>query len=226
MSDIARIASVGLGGIAVLAVVYLLCAYLIIPAIWSNYERQPKLAAFTLRSVTRQGIPGDPMNVGLVGSRAHVVAAMSQAGWHAADAITVRSSVDIGIAVVLDRAYADAPISNLFFEGRRQDLAFEKAATKSPSQRHHVRFWRALDQGVESREVWIGSASFDRGVGFSHDTGQITHHIAPDLDAERDFLIASLAEAGVLSDVYTVDGVGPTLFGRNGGGDPYLPTAS
>jgi hypothetical protein len=79
-----------------------------------------------------------------------------------------------------------------------------------------------LDQGVESREVWIGSASFDRGVGFSHDTGQITHHIAPDLDAERDFLIASLAEAGVLSDVYTVDGVGPTLFGRNGGGDPYF----
>jgi hypothetical protein len=221
MHHAARLLSLALSVLALLGVVYLLGAYLVVPAIWSHYERQPGLARLTLCTVTKQGIPGDPMNVGLIGSRAQVVTAMTQAGWHAADPITVRTSLDIGVDVVLKRAYADAPVSSLFFDGRRQDLAFERAVTRSPAERHHVRFWRVLEQGIEGREVWIGAASFDRGVGFSHDTGQITHHIAPDLDAERDFLMASLADAGVLSDTYVVDGVGPTLFGRNGGGDPY-----
>jgi hypothetical protein len=59
-------------------------------------------------------------------------------------------------------------------------------------------------------------------VGFSHDTGQITHHIAPDLDAERDALMQDLSKAGVASSVYRVSGRGPTLAGRNGGGDRYF----
>jgi hypothetical protein len=55
----------------------------------------------------------------------------------------------------------------------------------------------------------------------SHTTGQITHHIGPDIDAERDHLIASLAAAGQLEIEYAVSGVEPTLDGRNGGGDRY-----
>jgi hypothetical protein len=58
-------------------------------------------------------------------------------------------------------------------------------------------------------------------VGFSHTTGEVTHHIAPDIDAERNLLIADLAAAGRLTAVYQVTGIGPTLYGRNGGGDPY-----
>ena len=33
-----------------------------------------------------------------------------------------------------------------------------------------------------------GGATFDERVGLSHTTGQITHHIAPDVDTERDHL--------------------------------------
>jgi hypothetical protein len=33
---------------------------------------------------------------------------------------------------------------------------------------------------------WLGAATFDTRVGFSHTTGQVTHHIGPDVDAERD----------------------------------------
>src|SRR5262249_46922219 len=82
--------------------------------------------------------------------------------------------------------------------------------------------WLTLDKGVEGRPVWLGSSSFDRGVGLSHDTGQITHHIGPDLDRERDFLIGTLVDAGIVSSTYEVAGIGPTLHGRNGGGDPYF----
>lgn len=56
----------------------------------------------------------------------------------------------------------------------------------------------------------------------SHDTGQITHHIGPDVDAERDTVIADLKKAGVLASSFEMEGRGPTSHGRNGGGDPYF----
>ena len=79
-----------------------------------------------------------------------------------------------------------------------------------------------LEKGAERRPVWLGSATFDRGVGISHYTGQITHHIAPNIDAERDLAIAELSRAGVLMQIYQVGGVGPTVNGHNGEGDRYF----
>ncbi|MBN9000581.1 MAG: LssY C-terminal domain-containing protein [Rhizobiales bacterium] len=103
----------------------------------------------------------------------------------------------------------------------REDLAFEKQVGGSADQRHHVRLWRVLERGVEDRPVWLGDAAFDRGVGVSHYTGAVTHHIAPDIDAERATLATDLEAAGMVTAKYQVTGVGPTLVGRNGGGDPY-----
>lgn len=207
--------------VAAILALYGLVAYLILPAVWYDYEHQPGLAGRNMVTATAQGIPGDPLNVGVVGSKEQVTYAMSLAGWKPADAITLRSSIDIGLSVVLDRPYADAPVSSLYLDGRRQDLAFERPDGRSADRRHHVRLWHILEKGVEGHGVWLGSASFDRGVGVSHDTLQITHHIDPDLDRERNFVIASLSKAGVVSQTYQVTGTGPTLNGRNGEGDPY-----
>ena len=96
---------------------------------------------------TAQGIPGDPINVGLVGAKADVLCAMHAAAWYPADPITFRSSVEIIGSVVLDRPYRDAPVSSLFYDGRREDLAFEKPDGTSADRRQHVRFLG----GVESR---------------------------------------------------------------------------
>lgn len=170
---------------------------------------------------TAQGIPGDPINVGVVGSKPDVLCAMHAAGWYPADPITLRSSLEIVGSVVLDRPYRDAPVSTLFYEGRREELAFEKPEGRSADRRQHVRFWEVLKQGEEGRPVWLGAATFDRRVGFSHYTGQVTHHIAPDIDAERERLTNDLKAARVVEAIYEVSGVGPTLLGRNGEGDPY-----
>jgi hypothetical protein len=78
-----------------------------------------------------------------------------------------------------------------------------------------------LERGQEGRAVWLGAATFDRGVGFSHDDARVTHHIAPDIDAERDLLVADLKSARVVQTIYEVTGIGPTVNGRNGGGDRY-----
>jgi hypothetical protein len=207
--------------IAIILGGYGIIAYIVLPLIWTHYEHQKGLAGLTMLTQTVQGIPGDAINVGLVGSKDDVVCAMHAAAWYPADPITWRSSLEIVGSVVLDRPYRDAPVSSLFYEGRREDLAFEKPDGRSADRRHHVRFWEVLKQGEEGRPVWLGSVTFDRSVGLSRLTGQVTHHIAPDIDSERDGLTDDLKAAKVVLAIYEVSGIGPTLHGRNGEGDPY-----
>lgn len=205
----------------VIVLIWLLAAYVILPALWRHYEHQPILETAPKTSLTAQGIPGDPLNVGLIGNELELVRAMVESGWDAADAVTLRSSLRIASSVIRDRPYPDAPVSPLFVFGRKQDLAFEKPAGKSASHRHHVRFWKSPELGRGGVPLWIGAVTFDRSVGLSHRTGQITHHIGPDIDAERQALFADLSRGGWLIELFQVTGVGSTVLGRNGGGDPY-----
>jgi len=209
--------------LSLLAIVlaYAALAYLVLPAFWTHYEHQKGLASLPMVTRTAQGIPGDAINAGLIGNEKEVLCAMNAARWFPADRVTFRSSIEIAGSVLLDRAYPDAPVSPLFYLGRHEDLAFEKPAGKSADRRHHVRFWKVLDKGEEQRPVWLGAVTFDKGVGVSHFTGAVTHHIDADIDAERDGLVADIEEAGMATAKYQVTGVGPTLNGRNGGGDPY-----
>ena len=201
---------------------YLLFAYLILPSLWRHYEHQKELDGLPMVTTTAQGIPGDPINIGLVGSREDILCAMREAGWYAADPVTWKSSVEISGSVLLDHPYPHAPVSPLFYAGRAEDLAFEKPVGTSADQRHHVRLWMVLTDGAEGRPVWLGAATFDRSVGLSRYTGAITHHIAPDIDLDRDLIESSLQEAGMITARYQVMGIGPTLLGRNGGGDSYF----
>ena len=202
-------------------IVYLLLAYLILPAVWTHHEHEPGLASLPMVTRTGDGIPGDALNVGLVGNKEDITRAMHAAEWFPADPITLRTSIEIVGSVMLDRPYHDAPVSPLYYQGKKEQLAFEKPDGKSADRRHHVRLWQVLERGADGRPVWLGSITFDRGVGLSHDTGQVTHHIGPNIDAERDLLMHDLREAGMVEAFFQISGIGPTLFGRNGEGDPY-----
>ncbi|MBP5975774.1 LssY C-terminal domain-containing protein [Brasilonema sp. CT11] len=200
---------------------YLLLAYLVLPALWRHYEHNSKLEHSPKTTQTAQGIPGDPLNVGLVGTKVEVVQAILAAGWYPADPITFNSSLGIAKSVLLKRPYPNAPVSNLYFLGRKQDLAFELPVGNSAKERHHVRLWQTNNLSADGRPLWVGSATFDTSVELSRFTGQITHHIDSNIDAERDNFIQSLEKAHLVSNLYQVTGVGATLFGRNGGGDWY-----
>ena len=213
--------TITLAAIGATFLAYALFAYVALPSVWTRYEHQKRLAGLPMVTRTDQGIPGDPINIGLVGTKDDVLCAMHAAGWYPADPITWRSSLRIVGSVVLNRPYPSAPVSKLTYQGRLEDLAFEKPSGKSARRRHHVRFWEALASEQEGRSVWLGAATFDRGVGLSHYTGQVTHRISPDIDAERDTLIDDLKNAHVVQAIYQVSGVGPTLNGRNGEGNRY-----
>jgi LssY C-terminus len=202
---------------------YLAVAYGLLPLVWTEVERgrHPALDGLPKVTLNADGIPADPLNVALVGDKGEVVAAMLAAQWHPADPITLRTSLKIAESVVFHRPDPDAPVSPLYVFGRKQDLAFEHDVGGSADKRHHVRWWRADSPDASGRPLWIGDATFDRDAGISHRTGQITHHIAPNIDAERDQLMADLAEAGQLAGRYEWPGIGATQDGRNAGGDRY-----
>jgi hypothetical protein len=205
---------------AMVILLYLLVAYVLAPLVWKrDIRRHPALFAAPRLTHTPDGIPGDPINVALLGSESSVIQAMTKAKWDPADALTFRSSVRIAVDSVFRRPDDDAPVSTLELFGRKQDLAFEQPVGNSPRQRHHVRFWH-WDQLHDGREVWFGAVTFDERVGLSHTTGEVTHHIGADLDAERDRLIAGLQQAGATQEVYWLDGF-QQLQGKNGGGDPW-----
>ncbi|WP_224404944.1 LssY C-terminal domain-containing protein [Afifella sp. IM 167] len=212
---------VGRTVIVVLAL-YLLAAYLLIPLAWERYASgHPSFDDNPRLTRTSDGHPGDPLNVGLIGTEAEIFFVMKAAKWLDARPLGIVSDLEIAADTILGRPDDNAPMSNLYLFDRKEDLAFEKPVGENPRRRNHVRLWRtgAEDGG---RPVWIGAASYDARVGFSHTTGQVTHHIAPDVDTERDRLMAELEATGKLSDVYKVSGFHKVLEGTNGGGDPWF----
>jgi LssY C-terminus len=207
----------------VLIVGYLVVAYVVLPMVWLRYTRHhPGLADIPNVTHTVDGIPGDPLNVALIGTETDLNRIMVAAQWYPADLLTLRSRLEIAAAAVFEHPYDDAPVSNLYLWGRKEDLAFEQPVGNDPRQRHHVRFWRSDKLDPDGRPVWVGAAIFDQRVGLSHTTGQITHHTAPDIDAERDKLFADLQHTGDLTEVWFIDDFHHIRQGRNGGGDPWF----
>jgi hypothetical protein len=206
----------------VLLILYGVAAYFVVPSLWTRYMRHhPSLDDIPGVTRTKAGIPGDPLNVALIGTETDVKRIMLAGGWYPADPLTLRSCLAIAADTVLKRPFDDAPVSNLYLFGRKEDLAFEQPVGDNPRKRHHVRFWRSEKRDPDGRPVWLGSATYDSCVGLSHTTGQITHHIAANVDAERNHLFSTLRATGDLSEVYSVAGFHKKLKGRNGGGDPW-----
>jgi hypothetical protein len=208
--------------LAVALGVYFLVAYILMPTFWKRYERRhPAIGETPNVTRTSDDHPGDPINVGLIGSESDLKRIMLAAGWSPADPLGWRSDVKIAADTVLKRPYDEAPVSNLFLFGRKEDLAFEQPVGDDPRQRHHVRFWKSAKCDDQGNPLWVGSVTYDRRVGLSHTTGQITHHIAADVDAERDRLFDELKKTGDLAGVQIIDDFHKVKHGRNGGGDAW-----
>jgi hypothetical protein len=203
------------GGLVSFVLLYAATVNIAVPLIWGSPER-PAAAAMLTR--TPQGGAGDPINIGLVGVREEILKAFAAARWHPADPETTRSSLGAGIRVVFDRPYSDAPVSTLLYEGRRQDLAFERLVAESADRRHHLRLWRTEKTGADGRPLWLGAASYDRTMG---NLLQFTNHAGSDMDVERDRVVTDLQKAGVVVSMSEIQGIGATENRRGSSGDIY-----
>ena len=181
----------------------------------------PALARSPRHATTARGHQGDAVNVAFIGTEQDLHRALAAAGWYAADPITLATSIRIAADCVLRKPYPHAPVSDLYLWGRTQDAAFEQPVGDSPAQRHHVRFWRSRELDDRGRPLWLGAATFDERVEISRTTGGVTHKIAPDIDRERNKLLADALAASALDGYYWVEQFHLRAEGRNGGGDPY-----
>jgi len=201
-------------------VVWVLAAYVLLPRLNRVLSGLYVPDYFIGRTRTVDGLLGDPVNLAVAGSTEELRRAMLAAGWTEPDPVTLRSSWRIARDSVMRRSYPAAPVSPLFVFSRKQTLAFELEVDGSPAQRHHVRFWSCpegwkLPGGFDVDLV--GAATFDRRVGLSLFTFQITHKIAENTDQERDLVVAALARGG--ASVHTIRHFSTGYHSRNGGGD-------
>ena len=147
---------------------------------------------------------------------------MVAAGWVRADPITLRTSWGIIVSSLLRRSYPAAPVSNLMLFGRKQSFAYQKEVEGNPSQRHHIRFWYCPHGWVlpgGGHVDWLAAATYDRAVGLSVLTLQVTHKIDADIDIERDYVVDDLRWANEAAELEIWPDFFASYHDKNGGGD-------
>jgi LssY C-terminus len=205
--------------ILALALTYGIGAYIILPRVVRvglKIAQRKRVPRFT---ITGDGLPGDPINLVLIGTRQQLCAAFAAAGWSEADRLGLASSWHMVRAFVFKSPYATAPFSTLYLFGRGQDIGFQKAIDNSPRKRHHIRFWASSLTRAEAtvgtagfwlntdrplhheRVLWVGAGTKDTGLSLTKLTFQITHATDADTNAERDYIIAELTNNRVIVDV-------------------------
>ena len=202
-----------------LAVTYGLAAYVVLPRairLGLRILQRGRVPSYTL---TGDGLPGDPVNIALIGTRRQLCEAFATMGWSEADPLGFASSVRMARAFVFNQTYPKAPFSTLYLFGRGQDIGFQLPIDNSPRKRHHVRFWgrptmraeQTIDMPAfwlgtdrptaDEEALWVGAATKDIGFSLTRLSFQITHATDDDTNEERDFLVRQLSDRQVVGNV-------------------------
>jgi hypothetical protein len=214
-----RFADHRLPWVLALGVTYGLAAYVILPrAVRMGLKilHRKRVPRFT---ITGDGLPGDPVNLVLIGTLQQLRSAFTRTGWVEADRLGLASSWRMTRAFVFNSPYPSAPFSTLYLFGRGQDIGFQKSIDNSPRKRHHIRFWALSLAHAEdtvgtaafwlntdrppddTRVLWVGAGTRDTGFSLTRLTFQITHATDVDTNAERDYIVSELTKTRVIEDV-------------------------
>lgn len=201
------------------AVTYGIAAYLILPRAIRMGLKILQSRHVPSYTITGDGLPGDPVNVVLVGTLHQLRRAFAAVGWSEADRLGLASSWGMVRAFVLNAPYPTAPFSTLYLFGRAQDIGFQKAIDNSPRKRHHIRFWGlnqtraratwgttefwlSAERPPEDESVlWVGAGTRDTGLSLTRLSFQITHATDSDTNLERDYIVAELRKNQLIEAV-------------------------
>ena len=173
-------------GIGSVIVFWVLLAYVGLPRLQEVLSKIYVPDYFIGRSLTDVGVLGDPINLALDGSEADIHAAMTRAGWVRADAahdpLLLGDRVVVGASPPLPGGSGLPAVPLRAAAGLRLP---EQEVDGNASRRHHVRFWPVPDGwrlpgGFQVG--WSAAATYDRAVGISLFTLQVTHRVDADID--------------------------------------------
>jgi LssY C-terminus len=143
-------------------------------------------------SYSRNGPKMEPVSLIIIGSKKNVLDRLGKAGWYLADSINFNSAIKSVIATIFDSSYRTGPMGPAYIDNIKHRMGFERP-TRSDSyrRRHHLRLWKTKVR-IKKQIVWIGTISYDRGVGFIDNSLMPTHHISSNLKSEENFLARTL----------------------------------
>jgi hypothetical protein len=114
--------------------------------------------------------------------------------------------------------YLKAPVTPSYLNAEPENLAFQKPTDSNTlRQRHHTRLWQTDFRLASGQEVWVATASYDEGIEFAGPAKLPTHHIDPNIDAERSYIASSLGLKNV-SYLQVVN----AQAGKNASGDVFF----
>jgi hypothetical protein len=193
----------------------------------SNYDFKPLFAELDkglparVTDKAEGGNEGDLVNFVLVGGKDQVTEAFKAAGWVLADKTNSDAVVSAVLATLQKQVYVTVPMSTLFLFGRGQDFGYARAqAVEVAAQRDHFRIWKSPLEAPDKQTVWAGAGTHDIGIERDQrSTDAITHKIDPDVDKERDFIGATLQQAGWVEAMNYMDRPNPVkqTFTATGG---------
>lgn len=207
---------------AAFILLWIIVAYIFIPMIHRILTRLYIPNYFIGRIRTVDGLLSDPVNLAFIGSEQDLHKAMQAAGWSLAHKLTLRSGFWTVICALKRESYVCAPVSPGYLFNNKQNFTYQQNIKNRPFARHHVRFFKVPDGWLLPggyKVDWLAAGTFDRAVGFSYFTLQITHRIESDTDIERDYIVKTLTDSKKLKSVKTIENYFSAYHHRNGGGD-------
>lgn len=170
-----------------------------------------------LYSETLTGSRMEPINFIYVGNEAQIIGIFAKHGWYRADKSTVSNTLKAIAVGFQGKQYLTAPVTPSYLNYQPESLAFQHpTSTHSLKQRHHTRIWRTNYVLADGRQIWVATASFDQGIEFVGAARLPTHHIDPNIDGERGFIINSL---NITANFVVVV---PPELGKNASGDGFF----
>jgi hypothetical protein len=171
----------------------------------SNYDFKPLFAQLDAKLPYRvsdkpeNGNPGDLVNFVLIGPQQQVTNAFKTAGWLQADKDNKAAVLSALEATLQKSSYMTVPMSILYLYGRPQDFGFERTdPVLVAAQRHHFRIWNS-PFSTPQQTIWSGAGTHDIGIEKDQRSkNAITHKIDQNVDGERDFIGATLTDAGLV----------------------------
>ncbi len=188
-------------------------AFTFIPTITDKTAKQLPLYSETLTGQTME-----PIGFIYIGSGQQIEQLFLSHGWYKADPSTLGNTLKALAVGFQGNQYLNAPVTPSYLNAKPEDLAFQKPTDLNTlRQRHHTRLWRTDFRLPSGQEIWVATASYDEGIEFAGPAKLPTHHIDPNIDAERDYIIHSLG----LKNVSFLRVVSPQI-GKNASGDAFF----
>ncbi len=167
---------------------------------------------------------GDPFNLIVAGELDTILGVFALAKWDETESLAFRSAWRMKRAYMKSDSYRYSPISPLFYNGRRHDIALQKTRG-GIHERLHLRLW-LTPMLFRGKPVWVGQVSRDIGIRFtSRAWNLMTHKIDPNVDDSREYVFGDLihiSRVGHFGYVKGVESAEKESPRKNLTGDPYF----